>query len=151
MSAFRKKPIVIDAVQWPGNSFKSTPPEWLVAALYKEPGTPGFLMRLDNDLFIETLEGRMRAAPGDWIIRGIKGEIYPCKPDIFAATYEPADAAPSSTSAEPQNDVDAWFDGAEGLLQATSAEDVRRDAEKVHVTDCPNCGASVVADCVEGK
>lgn len=37
---------------------------------------------------IETLEGNMKASPGDWIIKGIKGEIYPCKPDIFEATYE---------------------------------------------------------------
>jgi hypothetical protein len=41
-------------------------------------------------LFIGTLEGVHRADPGDWIIQGIKGELYPCKPDIFAATYEPA-------------------------------------------------------------
>lgn len=43
----------------------------------------------DIHLTIKTLEGVMRADPGDWIIRGIKGEIYPCKPDIFEATYEP--------------------------------------------------------------
>jgi hypothetical protein len=42
-------------------------------------------------LAIETLEGTMIASPGDWIIRGVKGEFYPCKPDIFAATYEPVD------------------------------------------------------------
>ena len=42
-------------------------------------------------VFIQTLEGEMRADPGDWIIRGVKGEFYPCKPDIFAATYEPAE------------------------------------------------------------
>ena len=41
---------------------------------------------------IPTLEGTMRAEIGDWIIRGVKGEFYPCKPDIFEATYEPADA-----------------------------------------------------------
>jgi hypothetical protein len=40
---------------------------------------------------IHTLEGVMEAVPGDWIIRGVKGELYPCKPDIFAATYEPLD------------------------------------------------------------
>lgn len=42
------------------------------------------------DLAIQTLEGQMVARPGDWIIKGVKGEIYPCKPDIFEATYEPA-------------------------------------------------------------
>lgn len=40
---------------------------------------------------IETLEGTMRAEPGDWIIKGVKGEYYPCKPDIFALTYEPVE------------------------------------------------------------
>ena len=46
-----------------------------------------------NRTVIKTLEGDMVAEPGDWIITGIKGERYPCKPDIFAATYEPADDA----------------------------------------------------------
>jgi len=41
-------------------------------------------------VYIETLEGRMMATPGDWIIKGVNGEFYPCKPDIFEATYEPA-------------------------------------------------------------
>ena len=41
-----------------------------------------------NDVLIDTLEGTMRANPGDWIIRGVKGEFYPCKSDIFEATYE---------------------------------------------------------------
>lgn len=48
----------------------------------------GEIRRDGEDLLIGTLEGEMCARPGDWIIRGIKGEIYPCKPDIFAATYE---------------------------------------------------------------
>jgi hypothetical protein len=48
----------------------------------------------DGSLNIVTLEGVMRADPGDWIIRGVKGELYPCKPDIFAATYEPVDPLP---------------------------------------------------------
>lgn len=46
-------------------------------------------------IIIPTLEGDMRAEPGDWIITGVKGERYPCKPDIFAATYEPVDAESS--------------------------------------------------------
>ena len=48
-------------------------------------------------LDIETLEGTMHASPGDWIITGLRGEKYPCKPDIFAASYEPADDAPART------------------------------------------------------
>lgn len=45
----------------------------------------------DKDLYIETLEGRMHASPGDWIITGVNGEKYPCKPDIFEKTYEPVE------------------------------------------------------------
>ena len=45
-----------------------------------------------NWLDINTLEGVMKAMPGDWIIKGVKGEFYPCKPDVFEATYEPVDA-----------------------------------------------------------
>jgi hypothetical protein len=90
---YRKRPVVIDAIQWPGTKFDQTPPDWFRDAMYAKPGTPGVLMRFDNDIIISTLEGEMRAQPGDWIIRGIKGEIYPCKPDIFAATYEPAGIA----------------------------------------------------------
>ena len=48
---------------------------------------------ITDSAFIETLEGRMEAKPGDWIIRGVKGELYPCKPDIFEATYEAVDDA----------------------------------------------------------
>lgn len=49
----------------------------------------------DEPMDIETLEGTMHASPGDYIITGVNGEQYPCKPDIFEKTYEPADAAPS--------------------------------------------------------
>jgi hypothetical protein len=97
---FRKKPVVIDAVRWDGtekclqevvlpfladghSDFKHLPPD----GEYIEPGI-GFTPP-DGKLYIPTLEGRMEASPGDWIIKGIKGEFYPCKPDIFAATYEP--------------------------------------------------------------
>jgi len=53
---------------------------------------PGkWMVTEDLGLDIPTLEGVMHASPGDWIIRGIQGELYPCKPDIFAATYEPAE------------------------------------------------------------
>ncbi len=87
---YRKKPVVIEAIQWPGTKFEITPPQWFRDALYAEPGAPGFVMRIGDRIVIETLEGQVWAQPGDWIIRGVKGELYPCKPDIFAATYEPA-------------------------------------------------------------
>lgn len=55
------------------------------------PAQAGEILRDGDFIYIGTLEGEMCAAPGDWIIQGVKGEIYPCKPDIFAATYETAD------------------------------------------------------------
>lgn len=70
---FRKKPVVIEATQW----FKH--------------GDHHAVEQIDSDYFgaIKTLEGVMGVTPGDWIITGVKGEHYPCKPDIFEATYEP--------------------------------------------------------------
>lgn len=61
MSKFRKKPVVIEAYQ------------------------------TEKEVYIETLEGRMKANKGDWIITGVNGEQYPCKPDIFEKTYEPVE------------------------------------------------------------
>lgn len=78
MSKFRKKPVVIEAVQFDGT---------LVSV--EGLNIPECSQDLCSDtLQIPTLEGVMTANPGDWIIRGVKGEFYPCKPDIFAATYE---------------------------------------------------------------
>jgi hypothetical protein len=87
---YRKKPVVVEAIQFkkttsvdelPG---MSEAPEWLTEAVMQ-----GDYLVVDGVARISTLEGVMTAQPGDWIIRGVKGEIYPCKPDIFAATYEP--------------------------------------------------------------
>ena len=88
MHKFRKKPVVIEAVQWKGRKIICPPgPEWFADA--EENGT---MVLAGDTLRIKTLEGEMIANPGAWIIRGVKGEIYPCKPDIFEATYEPATA-----------------------------------------------------------
>lgn len=105
MTFYRKKPVVIEAVEFSGivdtgfmglhgPAFKRGMPKWL-----KESQKPAgsFLekgewthdeYKLGGVLHIGTLEGVMTALPGDFIIRGVHGEIYPCKPDIFAITYE---------------------------------------------------------------
>jgi len=94
---FRKKPVVIEAVHWLGSSSQfETVLDWASKAKLPMEHRPD-----DGVIFITTLEGVMCAARGDWIIKGVKGEIYPCKPDIFAATYEPA-ASPA-----PPDDVEA--------------------------------------------
>jgi hypothetical protein len=84
MGRFRKKPVEIEAVLWDGDLTTVEP-------LLVGSSTGSVEQELgDPSLMILTLEGVMRAEVGDWIIRGVKGELYPCKPDIFAATYEPA-------------------------------------------------------------
>jgi len=79
---------VIDAFQLPprGDDHMDAFLEWCA-----EVGFDDYTSERDESLAIHTLEGVMLTQPGDWIIKGVKGEFYPCKPDIFAATYEPAD------------------------------------------------------------
>ena len=85
MAKYRKMPVVIEAMQFNGNLAASDFQKWLMTV------DPNRRCRYMNDtLVISTLEGDMTAQLGDWIIQGVKGEIYPCRPDIFAATYEPA-------------------------------------------------------------
>lgn len=90
MARYRKKPVVIDAVRndgtWP------TVMAWLVAIDAASTVSSGMAQNPDGTLSIHTLEGTMVADIGDYLIRGVKGELYPCKPDIFEATYEPVDA-----------------------------------------------------------
>lgn len=85
MAQFRKKPVVIEAWQFEAPRFMPQP-LWLHNAITS--GKIYFSGGEQPYYTIETLEGKMRASAGDWIIRGVKGEIYPCKPDIFAATYD---------------------------------------------------------------
>lgn len=83
---FRKKPVVIDAIRLP----TWEPSDAAVAAVHEFlDGCPDWSSDRDQGIAIRTLEGTMRADPGDWIIRGVKGEYYPCKHDIFVATYDP--------------------------------------------------------------
>jgi len=78
MPKYRKKPVVIEAVKWTGSNTKE------INQFAMPHGVHG------SKVVIQTLEGLMEGIPGDWIIKGVKGEFYPCKPDIFEATYEPA-------------------------------------------------------------
>lgn len=107
---YRKKPVVIEATQWHKNGdhpqddvmrpFEDTgktptePREGAVVRYYRHPSVAGDSpceqcgQRHHVHGWIDTLEQGHRVCPGDWIITGVKGERYPCKPDIFAATYE---------------------------------------------------------------
>lgn len=91
---FRKKPIVIEAFRWTGGPDQSEDPEWMVEAM--KMGGAG----VDRDgvsVWIKTLGGTMTAFCGDWIIQDVTGELYPYKPDIFAATYEAVDPQDGGT------------------------------------------------------
>ncbi len=89
---FRKKPIVIEAMQYTEKPTRDNA-EQANSIVVWVGGSPS---RIDwaggGALEILTLEGTMRANVGDWIIKGVKGEFYPCKPDIFEETYEPSGA-----------------------------------------------------------
>lgn len=105
MAKYRKKPVVVEAFQfhaapagsklpnyadWPewakGNMY-----HWLDDGMLVGRGGKKTLVVFPGHLDVYTLEGIMRAGDGDWIIKGMQGEVYPCKPDIFEATYEPAE------------------------------------------------------------
>lgn len=90
MAKYRKKPVVIEAVQFKGFDKESHRvdltgmPDWLINRFGRE-----ILFFDERDtLTIKTLEGDMKCLIGDYIIKGVQGEVYPCKPDIFEMTYE---------------------------------------------------------------
>lgn len=94
MAKFRKKPVEIEAFQmtkerrWDNSEW----PHWLNVAWNKDSHETGAVFCVDagDQLFIKTLEGDHEVTFGDFIIRGVQGELYPCKPDIFEQTYDPA-------------------------------------------------------------
>ena len=77
---YQKKPVVVEAVQYDGVNLNEVAQFLQVRYCTLDQ---------KNDILINTLEGTMHASPNDWIIKGVKGEYYPCKPDIFEETYEP--------------------------------------------------------------
>jgi len=91
---YRKKPVVIEAMLWTGYNYTESEVFMGEAHGRYEIAAPDRGNGWTNGAYansakiIATLEGEMRCQPGDWIIKGIKGEFYPCKPDIFEATYE---------------------------------------------------------------
>jgi hypothetical protein len=117
---FRKRPVEIEAVQWNVDGLAIVPP-WLREGLRKPWGDDGSVIRHGDDIVIHTLEGQMTAKPGDWIIRGIAGEIYPCKPDIFEACYLPGVSADKAA-----NGGDPPLDFSQALLLLKAGTPVRR-------------------------
>lgn len=107
-TAVRKLPVPVEAMLWPGGAEAATPViDWVLSqggtARYHEARGPYV-----DTISIDTLEGRIVARPGDWIIRGVKGEFYPCKPDVFAETYEVIEP-PSRFEARARAEAEARF------------------------------------------
>lgn len=91
MPKFRKKPVVVEAIQWTGSNLEEI--RNFVGSDLIEDYMEFFdikrtLKKMLVDIAIDTLEGTMRVDYGDYIIKGVKGEFYPCKSDIFLVTYE---------------------------------------------------------------
>ena len=82
IKTYIKKPVEIQAVQWTGDNIEE------IKEFHSLSDNPNAIYRVNNEILISTLEGDMLASIGDFIIRGEKGEYYPCNSDIFEATYE---------------------------------------------------------------
>lgn len=136
---YLKKPVVVEAWQFNGED-RCDWPAWVkghasTALYYTDSGKPKYIS-------IATLEGVMFANRGDWIIKGVKGELYPCKPDIFAETYDPVlpgDEIPGGASGTSREDPSASSSGdasrildraphSEGEVGADPASPIAEDA-----------------------
>lgn len=100
--SYRKKPVVIEAMQWDGAAEGATPIiDWILAAggtarfSCCQPHSGNSKPEKPHTIAIPTLEGVMNASLNDYVIKGVQGEFYPCKPEIFEATYELATTAPT--------------------------------------------------------
>ena len=88
MTRFRKRPVVIDAIHWDGENWEGLR-DFLGEEMWSHVDAASPTGDGPATVYIKTLEGTMIAGIGDWIIQGIQGEHYPCRPDVFDATYEP--------------------------------------------------------------
>ena len=126
MSVFRKKPVEIEARQFvkgstPGHGYEIA--SWC-GGRFNTDVKPSDPSDVRYSISIPTLEGVMTASEGDWIIRGVNGEYYPCKPDIFEKTYEPVECGPAGVAPEPGADipdevVDAAWDAFDEYHEST--------------------------------
>jgi len=92
LAKFRKRPVEVNAIQWTGKNLDEIT-EFLEEKAIKNSVSSGYnfyldYQKVDGGLVIKTLEGEHIASIGDWIIKGVNGEYYPCKPDVFRDTYE---------------------------------------------------------------
>ena len=126
MARYHSRPVEIDAIQFALTehadplTFYGEPPEWLTTALHNGTVTPVFAGEDYWYLDIATLEGVMRAGPDWWIIRGTEGELYPCKPSVFARKYQPAHVIEAD-----EIEVTTHADGGDRHYLNTVTEEIR--------------------------
>ena len=143
--AYRKKPVTVEAVQWTGENHAEM-------CEFIDPEVFKIIPRVG--LVIHTLEGDHHASPGDYIIKGVNGEFYPCKPDIFAKTYESVTLTPPNEWLTLEFDVvdtttgkypdweriareEAW---AKGLVYCDmDGIAIREDGSLILLDECGNC------------
>jgi hypothetical protein len=118
---------VIEAYQF-DNRITNPPPHWLRKAVDVGDVTVFVHRGKAEQMTIRTLEGDMTAMPGDWIIQGVKGEIYPCKPDIFDATYDPA-----ASPAQEVDETERMRKAAQALLDGLTSTYTARNGREVGI------------------
>jgi len=138
---FRKKPVIVEAFQFTDES-KDAAYRW--ASSHQMNIQPSFDDYKAPILLIPTLEGEMICRIGDWIIRGVNGEFYPCKPDIFEKTYEPATPLPPAEGAEAilhrhidkqsmdELSVNVWPDILEAMTEFAAQQPTAEGAEEIN-------------------
>lgn len=146
---YRKKPVVIDAVQWTGKNHREMF-DFLTENTFKEES-----MTVDRDhfyidhnkveggLIIKTLEGEHLATIGDYIIRGVQGEYYPCKEDIFHQTYERAE----DSIVSPSKPFSFWGDGNGTVTVPCTTELVPFNT----ICGCTTCGCTMANRMVDPR
>lgn len=88
MRKYKKRPVVVEAIQWDGKNIEEVKEFVAEDKFIISPFSNKITGQVENMLLVKTLEGEMIASPGDFIIKGIEGEFYPCSPDVFEKTYE---------------------------------------------------------------
>ena len=149
MAKYRKKPVVIEAMQWTGHNAEELKKYFGETFVERSEVRGNYEYDKENLKFyfkdyiltIKTLEGNMLASKGDYIIRGVDGEYYPCKPDIFEKTYEDVGERPYWYFVEYEyficSECGEWVPS--GAETTAEAREMLKNGKTLKY--CPNCGA----------
>lgn len=147
MKEYRKKPVIVQAIRWTGENY---------AEVCDSIDPEAFEINPKDGLVIRTLDGTVHASPGDYIIRGIAGEYYPCKPDIFVKTYSAAEQATGGADENcPCDECESVCVDAKRYERLALIEDILGDTHDVDrlrkLVDADRDGRCVVLPCAPGS